>query len=171
MPPDPADDAVATIPDIIAPRGNDDYLEVIARAVFQTGLSWKQIALHWGAYRRAFRAFDCTAVAAFEKPQIERVLMEPGVLRSPRKVAAVVKNARTILELAAVHGSFVAYLRSFGNYDSLSKDFKKRFAFMGEMNVWYFLFRVGEPVPEFATWVTTIPGHHPRMAEMVQKAN
>jgi 3-methyladenine DNA glycosylase Tag len=170
MPRDPLDDAVATIPDVIAPRSDDDYLEVIARAVFQTGLSWKQIAQHWGAYRRAFRAFDCAAVAAFGERDVERVLMEPGVLRSPRKVSAVVKNARTILELAARHGSFADYLRSFGNYDSLSKDFKKRFAFMGEMNVWYFLFRVGEPVPEFATWVTTIPGQHPRMAEMVQKA-
>jgi hypothetical protein len=170
MLPDPADDAVATIPDIIAPQGNDNYLEVIARAVFQTGLSWKQIAQHWEAYRRAFASFDCTAVATFGERDIERVLMEPGVLRSPRKVSAVVKNARTILELATLHGSFTAYLRSFGSYQLLSKDFKRRFAFMGEMNVWYFLFRIGEPVPEFATWVKTIPGQHPRMAEMVQKA-
>jgi hypothetical protein len=36
--------------------------------------------------------------------------------------------------------------------------------------VWYFLFRVGEPVPRFETWVQTIPGDHPRMREMVERA-
>jgi hypothetical protein len=40
---------------------------------------------------------------------------------------------------------------------------------MGEMNVWYFLFRVRQPVPRFEHWVTTIPGDHPRMKEMVEK--
>ena len=169
MPPEAASDAVPTIPDTIVPRGNDDYLEVITRAVFQTGLSWKQIAQHWGAYRRAFRNFNCATVAAFGDVEIERVLMEPGVLRSPRKVSAVVKNARTIVELAGKHGDFAAYLRSFPEYRALAKDLKKRFVFMGEMNAWYFLFRVGEPVPEFAAWVATIPGDHPRMAEMVEK--
>ena len=165
----PNDDAVATIPEVIAAASNGDYLEVIARAVFQTGLSWKQIAQHWGAYRRAFRGFDCAAVAAFDEVEIERVLMEPGVLRSPRKVKATVENARTILDLDRQYGSFANYLRSFDSYGALAKDLKKRFAFMGEMNAWYFLFRVGEPVPEFATWVTSIPGDHPRMAEMVEK--
>ncbi|HEY5257382.1 MAG TPA: DNA-3-methyladenine glycosylase I [Candidatus Baltobacteraceae bacterium] len=163
-------DAVETIPEVIVPASNDDYLEVIARAVFQTGLSWKQIARHWGAYRRAFRGFDCAAVAAFDEVEIERVLMEPGVLRSRRKAEAVVNNARTIAGLDREYGGFANYLRAFADYAALSKDLKKRFAFMGEMNVWYFLFRVGEPVPEFKTWVTTILGDHPRMAEMVEKS-
>jgi hypothetical protein len=35
------------------------------------------------------------------------------------------------------------------------------------MNVWYFLYRVGEPVPDFDAWIQTIPGDHPRMREMV----
>ncbi|HVS46941.1 MAG TPA: DNA-3-methyladenine glycosylase I [Verrucomicrobiae bacterium] len=169
MLPERPDDSVPTIPEIVHPKGNDDYLAVISRAVFQTGLSWKQIAQHWGAYLRAFRNFDCAAVAAFGDLEIERVLMEPGVLRSPRKVAATVKNARAILDLDRQHGGFAAYLRSFPDYRSLAKDLKKRFVFMGEMNAWYFLFRVGESVPEFKTWVTTVPGDHPRMAEMVEK--
>lgn len=41
---------------------------------------------------------------------------------------------------------------------------------MGDMNVWYFLFRVHEPVPQFEHWVKTIPGEHPRMQEMVEQA-
>ena len=40
---------------------------------------------------------------------------------------------------------------------------------MGDLNVWYFLFRTGEPVPRFEPWVETIAGTHPRMHEMVRK--
>ena len=41
---------------------------------------------------------------------------------------------------------------------------------MGDMNVWYFLFRTGEAVPPFESWVKTIRGEHPRMREMVERA-
>ena len=36
------------------------------------------------------------------------------------------------------------------------------------MNVYYFLFRVGEPVPPFKSWIKTIKGDHPRMKEMIE---
>ncbi len=163
-------DAVDTIPELIDPAGLADYLAVMTRAVFQTGLSWRQIALRWGAYKRAFCDFDCERVAAFDSVDISRVLETPGVLRSSRKVVATVKNARAILDADRQFGGFRNYLRSFPNYAALAKDLKKRFTFMGEMNAWYFLFRVCEPVPEFETWVTTIPGHHPRMREMVERS-
>lgn len=165
-----ADDAVPTIPPVVAPERPGDYLAVMTRAVYQTGLSWRQIALHWHAYERAFDGFDCARVAEYGEIEIERVLATPGVLRSPRKVAATIKNARALLELDRGAGGIAAYLRGFASYGALAKDLKKRFTFMGEMNAWYFLFRVGEPVPEFETWVATIPGDHPRMREMVDQA-
>jgi hypothetical protein len=167
---DPADDSVPTIPPVIVPEGLSDYLAVMTRAVFQTGLSWRQIALHWGAYVRAFDGFDCARVAAYGEIEIERVLETPGVLHSPRKIAATVKNARALLDLDRADGGFAAYLRGFPSYAALAKDLKRHFTFMGEMNAWYFLFRVGEPVPAFDVWVTTIPGDHPRMREMVDQA-
>lgn len=163
-------DAVDTIPDVVDARGASDYLAVMARAVFQTGVSWRQIAQHWRAYERAFEDFDCARVAAFDDADIERALAMPGVLRSPRKARAVVANARALLALDAGTGGIRGYLRSFPDYATLAKDFKKRFSFIGDMNVWYVLFRVGEPVPDFETWVQTIPGDHPRMREMVQRA-
>ena len=88
----------------------------------------------------------------------------------PRKVNAVIRNARAMVETEHEYGGIGAYLRAFGSYAALAKDFKKRFAFMGDLNVWYFLFRTGEPVPRFETWVETSPGEHPRMREMVERA-
>jgi len=141
----------------------------MTRAVFQAGVAWKQIAAHWDAYREAFAGFDPEAVGRFTNFDVERVLETPGILRMPRKVHATIKNAQELARIESEVG-IASYLRSFDSYAALAKDFKKRFAFMGDMNVWYFLFRVGETVPLFDTWVTTIPGTHPRMREMVERA-
>ena len=42
-----------------------DYLDVMTRAVFQTGLSWRVIEAKWPGFREAFFSFDPKRVAAF----------------------------------------------------------------------------------------------------------
>ncbi|HVN68582.1 MAG TPA: DNA-3-methyladenine glycosylase I [Candidatus Binatia bacterium] len=159
-----------TIPDVIEPASLADYLEVVTRAVFQAGVSWKQIAAPWDAYREAFSHFDPVRVAAYDDVDVERVLSTKGVLRMPRKVRATIANAAAMLQAEREFGSFTAYLRSFDAYPALAKDFKRRFALVGDMSVWYFLFRTGERVPRFEQWAATIRGDHPRMREMVERA-
>ena len=158
------------IPDQIADPSPAAYLEVISRAVFQAGLSWSSIAKNWEAYRAAFDGFDPRRVALYGEADVERLMETQGVLHSARKIRATVENAQALLELDRTHGGIRAYLRAFPDYAALAKDLRSRFKFMGEMNAWYFLFRVREPVPQFEHWVTTIPGEHPRMKEMVDKA-
>lgn len=160
----------SAIPDQIETPGLNDYLEVMTRAVFQAGLSWASIAQRWQAFRAAFEEFDARRIAAYGDGDVDRLLHADGILHSARKIRATIHNAQILLELERAHGTFEAYLRSFPTYATLSADIKRRFKFMGEMNVWYFLFRVREPVPKFEKWVTTIPGDHPRMKEMVEKA-
>ena len=159
-----------TIPGVIEPASPADYFEVMTRAVFQAGVRWKQIAEHWDAYGAAFANFDPAVVAAYDNLDVERVLATPGILRMPRKVRATIANAKTLADVEREHGGIRPYLRSFDSYQSLAKDLKRRFALMGDMNVWYFLFRTNEPVPRFETWVKTIRGEHPRMREMVDRA-
>lgn len=159
-----------TIPDPIEPGSLADYLEVMTRAVFQAGVRWKQIAEHWDAYHEAFAHFDPAAVAVYDDLDVERVLQTPGILRMRRKVLATIANAGALVETDREYAGFTNYLASFASYDALAKDFKKRFKFMGDMNVWYFLFRTGRPVPPFEAWVKTIAGDHPRMREMVERA-
>lgn len=160
----------SAIPDQIEPARLGDYLEVMTRAVFQAGLSWASIAQRWDAFREAFDGFDAERVASYTEGDFDRLMHAENVLHSARKIRATVQNAQMLIELDRVHGGFANYLRSFSSYPALAADIRKRFKFMGEMNVWYFLFRVREPVPRFEGWVTTIPGEHPRMREMVEKA-
>jgi 3-methyladenine DNA glycosylase Tag len=158
------------IPEVIQPESLADYLEVMTRAVFQAGLKWSLIEAKWPAFQRAFLDFDVEKVASFTDEDIERLSQDESILRSPRRIAGTVANARTMVELDRKHNGFANYLHSFDEFDKLSKSLKKNFKFMGEMNAYYFLFRTGEPVPPFDDWVKTIPGDHPRMKEMVEYA-
>jgi 3-methyladenine DNA glycosylase Tag len=160
----------AVIPEVVESPSPADVLEIVTRAVFQAGVSWAQIAASWENYRAAFDGFDPAAIAAYGESDVERVLSHSKILRVPRKVRATVANARALLAIEGAFGSFHAYAATFTEYRALASDMKARFSFLGDMNVWYVLFRCGEPVPCFEGWVTTIKGEHPRMREMVDLA-
>lgn len=159
-----------SIPPQIDPAGTRDYLAIMTRAVFQAGVSWALIEGKWAAFERTFEGFDPAIVAAYGEGDIARISEDPGILRSGRKIRATVQNARTMIELEKDHGSFRNYLRSFASYRELSADLQRRFKYVGELSVYYLLFRVREPVPPFEEWEKTVPGDHPRMREMVALA-
>jgi Methyladenine glycosylase len=158
------------IPGKIAPGKLADYLEIMTIAAFQAGVSWAMIQNKWNNFRTAFANFDPVVVAKFKQSDIDRLMQDPGIMRSEKKIRGTIENARTMLEMQAEHGNFQNYLRSFSSYGELSADIQKRFKHIGAMSVYYFLFRVGENVPPFDPWILTIEGEHPRMREMVEKA-
>ncbi len=134
-------------PKQITPRKLADYLEVMSKAVFQTGISWKVVEVKWPGIREAFRGFDPKVVAAFTEADLDALTNDTRVIRNRRKLEGIVKNARTMLELEKQHGSFRAYLRSQGGFQATLKDLKKQFSFLGDMGGYYFLYVVGEEVP------------------------
>jgi 3-methyladenine DNA glycosylase Tag len=144
-----------------------DYLAVMSRAVFQAGLSWAAIDGQWEQLLRTFNGFDPKKVAQYDDGDVEEIMGTPGVLHSKRKIEATIANAATILALDEEYGGFRKYLRSLGSYDELTADLKRRFKFVGAISAYYFLYRVGEPVPPFKQWIKTVEGDHPRIEEMV----
>jgi 3-methyladenine DNA glycosylase Tag len=61
---------------------------------------------------------------------------------------AITDNARKMIELDDEYGSFQDYLRSHGSFWELVKDLRKQFKFMGEMGCYYWMYVVGEDVPD-----------------------
>lgn len=159
-----------SIPEQIDVRGLADYLEILTKAMFQAGVSWKLVDDKWPAFREVFADFDPKKVAAFDQADVERLLQDARILRSPKKIQGTIENAKAILAIDSEFKGFKNYLRSKGSYKSLSTDMRKRFKYIGELSVYYFLFRVKEPVPPFEKWIKTIEGEHPRMKEMVEHA-
>lgn len=161
--------APRAIPERIVPEKLGDYLEIMTMASFQAGVSWALIQSKWDNFIHAFDNFEPSVVSKYEKNKIDKLLLDPGIIRSEKKIVGTIENARTMLMLESEFGSFQKYLRSFISYQNLSADIRQRFQFVGEVSVYYLLFRAGEPVPDFDSWLQTIKGEHPRMREMVDK--
>lgn len=153
-------------PVVLAPRP-DDHLEIVTRAIFQAGLSWALIASRWEAFRAAFDGFALERVAAYGASDVERIMAAEGVIHSRKKIAGTIANARALADLVATFGSVETYARSFASYEALYADAKRRFAFLGDLSCYYWLFRTGLPVPPFERWMERQDSDHPRMREMV----
>ena len=67
------------VPDQIAPQSLNDYLEVMTKAVFQSGLSWQVVTSKWPGFQAGFQGFDVAAVAA---------MGDPAAFKSTREFAA-----------------------------------------------------------------------------------
>ena len=142
-------------PQQIEPQSLNDYLEVMSKAAFQSGISWQVVEKKWPGIKEAFRGFDVLAVAGFGDKQIDALAEDTRVIRNRRKLQAIVTNARQLLILDADHGGFRNYLRSHGGFDETVKDLRKRFKFLGEFGTYYFLHVVNEEVPPHEEWAAS----------------
>jgi 3-methyladenine DNA glycosylase Tag len=131
----------------ITPKGLADYLDVLTKAVFQSGISWRVVEAKWPGTREALHGFDPERLANLSPKQIDALAEDTRLIRNRRKIAATAENARTLLTLDSEHNGFRRYLRSFPDFDALSTDLVRRFTFLGAMGAYYFLYVVGEDVP------------------------
>jgi len=145
---------------------SDDRLlfEFLVLEGAQAGLSWITILRKRDAYRRAFANFDAKRVARFDAAKIEKLLLDPGIVRNRLKLESAVKNARAFLAVQKEFGSFAAYQwalvggRPLQNHprslrdipprtalsDAFSKDLKRRgFSFVGSTIVYAHMQAVG----------------------------
>ncbi len=133
----------------IKPTKLGDYLDVMSKAVFQTGISWRVVESKWPSTQEAFGGFDPEVISDFAEPEVDALTHDTRIIRNRRKIEGIVFNARRMLDLEKEHGSFQAYLRSKGDdFNALVKDLRKNFKFLGDMGAFYFLYVVGEKVPD-----------------------
>jgi DNA-3-methyladenine glycosylase I len=144
-------------PTQIEPTGLADYLDVITRAVFQSGMSWRVVEAKWDGFRKAFAGFDPDTVAAFADDDVERLVADTGIIRNRRKIEATVTNAQAILALDGEPGGFVGWLRSQEDFDATVAALRGEFRFLGDMGAYYFLYVVGEDVPTHEEWMKKHP--------------
>src|ERR1019366_3735764 len=76
---------------------------------FQAGLAWIVILRKRDAFRKAFKNFDPKKVARFGEADIERLLQDPGIVRSRAKIEATIQGARIYLAMQAADDDFSRY--------------------------------------------------------------
>ena len=71
---------------------------------FQAGLSWITILKKRENFRAAFRGFHPEVIAGWGETDVERLLTDPGIVRSRAKIEATIGNARAYLTIADKEG-------------------------------------------------------------------
>ena len=139
-------------PEKIQPTSLSDYLEIMTKAVFQSGISWRVVEAKWPGIKEAFKDFDTDVVVGFSEPELDELAQDTRVIRNRRKLSAIVSNAQRMVELDEEHGGFQKYLRSRPDFSSTIQDIRKQFKFMGDTGTYFFLYVVGEEVPPHDEW-------------------
>jgi len=84
--------------------------EALTLGVFEVGLSWSVVFGKRDAFRKAFRGFDVTEVAAMTGRDIDGLVKDASIIRNRAKIQATVDNARAMLSaspsLAELASSF-----------------------------------------------------------------
>ncbi len=145
---------------------HDDQLlfEFLILEGAQAGLSWLTILKKRQNYRKAFDEFDIHRVANYTEADVERLLVDAGIVRNRLKIASAIKNARGVIGIQQEFGSFDAYLWDYVGgtplqnawksmaalpantdiSDRMSKDLKKRgFNFVGTTICYAFMQATG----------------------------
>lgn len=93
-------------------RDEQGLFERISLEAFQSGLSWSIILRKRPTFRAAFADFDPDMVAAFTDADVERLLLDPGIVRNRQKIVATIGNARATIGLRDT-GGLVDFVWSF----------------------------------------------------------
>ncbi|MDE3072625.1 MAG: DNA-3-methyladenine glycosylase I [Pseudomonadota bacterium] len=79
----------------------------------QAGLSWRTVLAKRERYREVFHRFEIARVAAMRDRELERLLLDPGIIRNRLKLSATRDNAVAALRVIDEFGSLDGYLWSF----------------------------------------------------------
>ena len=89
--------------------------EYLMMEVMQCGLSWELMLRKREIFRQCFDNFDFDKVAAYDERDVERIMNTEGMIRSPRKIRAIINNARCFQKIRNLYGSFSNYLWAYSD--------------------------------------------------------
>lgn len=140
---------------------HDDRLmfEHLTLECLQCGLSWELMMKKRETFRECFDNFDYDKIAEYDESDVERILNTENMIRSVRKIEAVINNAKCYRKIREEFGTFCDYLWKFSDNKTIlyighnkdvstvpvsnglskriSKDLKKRgFKYVGEITIY-----------------------------------
>ena len=111
----------------------------------QAGLSWTTILNKQENFKSAYSNYNIDHIANYGYREINRLLLDKGIIRNKLKIKAVIYNANKVLEIKNEHGSFKSWLdlKTPMNTDKWVKLFKNTFKFTGKEITKEFLMSTG----------------------------
>lgn len=148
----------------IACHNDQQLYEYLMLEAMSCGLSWKLMLMKREIFRTCFANFDYMKVAQFTNIDVERIMQYPGIIKSKRKIEAMISNAQAFIKIRNEFETFNNYIWSFTKgktiiynnrpngmmqtqsklSDIIAKDLKKRgFKFLGSVLVYSFIQAIG----------------------------
>jgi len=138
---------------------HDDRMqfEYLMMEVMQCGLNWNMMINKREIFRQCFNNFEYDIIAKYDKKDILRIINTEGMIKSEKKILAIINNAKCFQKIRTEFGSFCDYLWSYsdnktilydkhehgyipvsnGLSDKIAKDLKKRgFKFLGSITIY-----------------------------------
>ncbi len=138
---------------------HDDRMqfEYLSLEVMQCGLNWDLIINKRSVLRSCFDNFDTLKIQNYNQNDIDRIIKTPHMIKSQRKILAIIHNASCFEKIKQEFKSFDNYLWSFTAHKTvlyekhedgyipafnglsflISKDLKKRgFKFLGPVTIY-----------------------------------
>ena len=145
---------------------HDDRMqfEYLMMEVMQCGLNWNMMINKREIFRSCFDNFKYDSIAKYTDKDINRIMNTNGMIKSTRKIEAIINNAKCFQKIREEFGSFCNYLWKYSNNktilydkhelgyipvsnglsDKIAKDLKKRgFKFLGTITVYSHLQAAG----------------------------
>jgi len=101
-----------------------DLFEKLILDGAQAGLSWLTILRRRENYRRAFDMFDAEKIAAYSKPDVQRLLADAGIIRNRLKIEAAIGNARGFLKIREKFGTFDSFVWRFVDHVTVQNSWR-----------------------------------------------
>lgn len=140
----------------LAVHDDHRHFEYLMMEVMQCGLNWHMMLKKREIFRQCFEDFDYRKIACFGEADVSKIIETPGMIRSVRKINAVIGNAVAFLKILEEYGSFDDYIWGFTSRktlvysshqqagvtrnvlsDRISADLKKRgFKYLGSITVY-----------------------------------
>ena len=148
----------------IACQHDQQLYEYLMLEAMSCGLSWKLMLMKREIFRTCFANFDYMKVAQFTNIDVERIMQYPGIIKSKRKIEAMISNAQAFIKIRNEFETFDNYIWSFTKgktiiynnrpngmmqtqselSDIIAKDLKKRsFKYLGSVLVYSFTQAIG----------------------------
>lgn len=148
----------------IACHNDQQLYEYLMLEAMSCGLNWKLMLMKREIFRTCFANFDYMKVAQFTNIDVERIMQYPGIIKSKRKIEAMISNAQAFIKIRNEFETFDNYIWSFTKgktiiynnrpngmmqtqsklSDIIAKDLKKRgFKFLGSVLVYSFIQAIG----------------------------
>ena len=138
-------------------RDDRKQFEYLMMEVMQCGLNWDLMINKRDIFRKCFDNFNYDKIALYDDTDVNRIMNTTGMIKSERKINAIISNAKCFQQIRKEFGSFCNYIWAFsdnktilydkhnmgcipvsnGLSDKISRDLKHRgFKYLGSITIY-----------------------------------